>query len=88
MKFAKFVLPYIIVSPVVLAVFFIAMFLCCVSVETILHGLLYIAGMFSLFISKHAQDITVVSVAGPVAMLIAALFMNKAVYELKNMVRI
>lgn len=86
MKLVKFLLPYLIVSPAAMAVFFIAMFLCCVSVESVMHGLLYVAGLFSLFVSKNAQNITVVSIAAPLALLIAALFMNKAVYELRDMV--
>lgn len=86
MKVLKFVLPYLIVSPAAMAVFFIAMFISCVSVESLLHGVLYIAGMFSLFLSKHTQDMTVVAIAGPMALLAAALFMNKAVYELRDMV--
>lgn len=86
MKFVKFIVPYVVVSPAAMAVFFIAMFIGCVSVESLLHGMLYIAGLFSLFLSKHAQDITVVSIAGPIALLTAALFMNKAVYEFRHMV--
>ena len=86
MKFVKFIIPYLVVSPAAVAVFFIAMFICCVSVESLLHGMLYIAGLFSLFVSQHAQDVTVVTIAGPMALIIAALFMNKAAYEFRDMV--
>ena len=85
MKFIKFIVPYVIVSPAAVAVFFIAMFLCCVSVESVLHGILYITGLFSVFMTKHAQDITVISLAGPIALGIAGFFMNRAVHEFNAM---
>lgn len=75
----------VIVSPAAVAVFFIAMFLCCISVESALHGILYVASMFSLFVSKHAQDITVVTIAAPLALFMAGFFMNRAVHEFNNM---
>lgn len=85
MKWMKFAFPYLLVSPAVLGVFFISMFICCVSVETAMHIMLQHMGILPIM-SQHTQDIAVITLAGPVAMFISALFMNKAVYEVRCMV--
>ena len=83
MKFVKYLVPYLLLSPVSVAVFFIAMFVSCISIECVMHAVLTILGIVSL-ISKTAQNIFV-SISGvAVSVLTAAVFLNKAVKELRH----
>ncbi|MCI1749987.1 hypothetical protein [Megasphaera cerevisiae] len=83
MKFFRFILPYILISPAAIAVFFIVLFVCCVSVEFAMHIMLYVLGSLT-FVTQTSQNIFVsVTSAGP-SLIAAALFMNKAVYEMKH----
>ncbi len=41
MKFAKFILPYVLISPVSVAVFFIALFVSCIAIEFVMNGMLH-----------------------------------------------
>lgn len=83
MKLIRFVLPYIVISPAAVAVFFIALFFACVSIEGVLDGALYLSGTLHI-LSQTAQNIIVASAGAVLALLISAIFMNKAVYELKH----
>lgn len=83
MKFVKYIVPYLLISPVSVAVFFIALFVSCISIEFVMHAVLTVLGMLSL-ISKTAQNIFVSTAGAAVSILAAAVFMNKAVEELRH----
>ena len=55
MKFVKYIVPYLLISPVSVAVFFIALFVSCISIEFVMHAVLTVLGVLSL-ISKTAQN--------------------------------
>ncbi len=84
MKFVKFILPYLLISPVSVAVFFIAMFVSCISIEFVMHMVLTIFGIVSL-ISKTAQHIFVSAAGVFLSLGTAAVFMNAAVKELRHL---
>ena len=82
MKFAKFILPYVLISPVSVA--FITLFVSCLSIEFVMNGMLHALGAFSL-VSQTFRNIFV-SVAGSgISLIAAALFMNKAVHEMRQL---
>lgn len=83
MKFVKYLVPYLLLSPVSVAVFFIAMFVSCISIECVMHAVLTVLGIVSL-ISKTAQNIFVSISGAAVSVLTAAVFLNKAVKELRH----
>lgn len=83
MKFVKYIVPYLLISPVSVAVFFIALCISCISIESVLHAVLPVFGMASL-ISKTAQVIFVASAGAAISIIAAAIFMNKAVWELRH----
>ena len=84
MKFVKFILPYVLISPVSVAVFFITLFVSCLSIEFVMNGMLHALGAFSLG-SPTFRNIFV-SVAGSgISLSAAALFMNKAVHEMRQL---
>ena len=83
MKFVKFILPYVLISPVSVAVFFIALFVSCISVEFVMNGMLHALGAFSL-VSQTFRNIFVSAAGSGISLIAAALFMNKAVYEMRQ----
>lgn len=83
MKFVKYLVPYLLLSPVSVAVFFIAMFVSCISIEFVMHVVLAVLGMVS-FISQTAQNIFVSASGAAVSVLAAAVFLHKAVDELRS----
>lgn len=83
MKFVKYLVPYLLLSPVSVAVFFIAMFVSCISIEFVMHAVLAVLGMVS-FISQTAQNIFVSASGAAVSVLAAAVFLHKAVDELRR----
>ncbi len=83
MKLITVILPYILISPVSVAVFFIALFLSCLSIEYIMHGILYILGILSS-ISQDWQNMFVAASGAGISLIAAALFMNKAVREMQQ----
>ncbi len=83
MKFVKYIVPYLLVSPVSVAVFFIALAVSCISIEFVMHAVLAVLGVLSL-ISKTAQNIFVSTAGAAVSVFAAAIFMNKAVKEVRH----
>ena len=83
MKFVKYIVPYLLISPVSVAVFFIALFVSCISIEFVMHAVLTVLGVLSL-ISKTTQNIFVSTAGAAVSILAAAVFMNNAVEELRH----
>ena len=61
MKFAKFILPYVLISPVSVAVFFITLFVSCLSIEFVMNGMLHALGAFSLVIADFPQHFRICS---------------------------
>lgn len=84
MRFAKFIVPYVIISPASVAVFFIALFVSCISVEFAMHAVLNAVGVLPL-VSQTAQNIFVSTAGATTSLFAAALFMNKGVRELREM---
>lgn len=84
MKCIKFILPYLLISPVSVAVFFIAMFVSCISIEFVMHIVLTLFGIMSL-ISQTAQHIFVSATGVFLSLGTAAIFMNAAVKELRQL---
>ena len=84
MKFAKFILPYVLISPVSVAVFFITLFVSCLSIEFVMNGMLHALGAFSL-VSQTFRNIFVSTAGSGISLIAAALFMNKAVHEMRQL---
>ncbi|MBM6732870.1 hypothetical protein [Megasphaera stantonii] len=84
MKFAKFVLPYVLISPVSVAVFFITLFVSCIAIEFVMNGILHALGVFSL-VSQTFRNIFVSAAGSGISLIAAALFMNKAVHEMRQL---
>ena len=84
MKFAKFVLPYVLISPVSVAVFFIALFVSCIAIEFVMNGMLHALGIFSL-VSQAFRNIFVSAAGSGISLIAAALFMNNAVHEMRQL---
>ncbi len=83
MKFVHYMLPYVLFSPVSVAVFFIALFVCCISVEFVMHSILYMLGLLSV-VSQTAQNIFVSATGSGVSLIAAAIFLNRAVYGFRH----
>ena len=84
MKFAKFILPYVLISPVSVAVFFITLFVSCLSIEFVMNGMLACIRAFSL-VSQTFRNIFVSAAGSGISLIAAALFMNKAVHEMRQL---
>ena len=82
MKFAKFILPYVLISPVSVAVFFIALFVSCIAIEFVMNGMLHALGVFSL-VSQTFRNIFVSAAGSGISLIAAALFMNNSIYTLE-----
>lgn len=83
MKFVTYILPYVLISPVSVAVFFIAMFVSCLSIEFVMNGTLQALGLFAI-VSQTFRHIFVSAASAGISLIAAALFMNKAVREMRQ----
>ena len=84
MKFVKYIVPYLLISPVSVAVFFITLFVSCLSIEFVMDGMLHALGAFSL-VSQTFRNIFVSTAGSGISLIAAALFMNKAVHEMRQL---
>lgn len=80
MKKLYHVMPYILISGCAMCIFFIALFVCCVSLEAAFPTLLSYISLFSSY-AIEAQRTIIVTVSIVIALYVSGSFMNRALYK-------
>lgn len=80
MKSAAYILSYLIMLPLAVAVFFIVMFLCCVATESALRGLLYLTGPV---LSAAGRNMLVICLSAPCAILAGSAVLAKTARQFR-----
>lgn len=80
MKSAAYILSYIIMLPLAVAVFFIVMFLCCVSTESLIQ---IVSALTSSILSAAGQNLLVICLSLPFAILAGSAVLAKTAHEFR-----
>ncbi|KUH57079.1 hypothetical protein [Megasphaera sp. DJF_B143] len=80
MKSAAYILSYIIMLPLAVAVFFIVMFLCCVSTESLIQ---IVSALTSSILSAAGRNLLVVCLSAPFAILAGSAILAKTAREFR-----
>lgn len=80
MKSAAYILSYIIMLPLAVAVFFIVMFLCCVSTESLIQ---IVSALTSSILSAAGRNLLVVCLSAPFAILAGSAVLAKTAHEFR-----
>lgn len=80
MKSAAYILSYIIMLPLAVAVFFIVMFLCCVATESLLQMARALTGPL---LSAAGRNLLVVFLSAPCAILAGSTVLAKTAHEFR-----
>lgn len=80
MKSAAYILSYIIMLPLAVAVFFIVMFLCCVSTESLIQ---IVSALTSSILSAAGQNLLVICLSLPFAILAGSAVLAKTAREFR-----
>lgn len=80
MKSAAYILSYIIMLPLAVAVFFIVMFLCCVSTESLIQ---IVSALTSSILSATGRNLLVVCLSAPFAILAGSAVLAKTAHEFR-----
>lgn len=80
MKSAAYILSYIIMLPLAVAVFFIVMFLCCVSTESLIQ---IVSALTSSILSAAGRNLLVICLSLPFAILAGLAVLAKTAHEFR-----
>ena len=80
MKSAAYILSYIIMLPLAVAVFFIVMFLCCVSTESLIQ---IVSALTSSILSAASRNLLVICLSLPFAILAGSAVLAKTAREFR-----
>ena len=80
MKSAAYILSYIIMLPLAVAVFFIVMFLCCVSTESLIQ---IVSALTSSILSAAGRNLLVICLSLPFAILAGSAVLAKTAREFR-----
>lgn len=80
MKSAAYILSYIIMLPLAVAVFFIVMFLCCVATESFLQVARTLTGPL---LSAAGRNLLVICLSAPFAILAGSAVLAKTAHEFR-----